>query len=99
MSFTPDTVQAPGAVPWASVPTVRRRSRAYRASGRTTPIMDELSVHPYPNPSSPTDGPDVGYPNPDRFGMPIAFSGLAAAAVAGFLLLLALMPETKPPPE
>ena len=35
----------------------------------------------------------------DRFGMPIAFSGLAAAAVAGFLLLLALMPETKPPPE
>jgi hypothetical protein len=43
---------------------------AYRASGRTTPIMDELSVHPYPNPSSPTDGPGVGYPNPDRFGVP-----------------------------
>ena len=26
--------------------------------------MDQLSVHPYPNPSSPTDGPQVGYPNP-----------------------------------
>ena len=34
---------------------------AYRASGRTTPIMDQLSVHPYPNPNSPTDSPDVGY--------------------------------------
>jgi hypothetical protein len=49
---------------------LRDVGKAYRASGRTTPIMDELSVHPYPNPSSPTDGPDVGYPNPDRFGVP-----------------------------
>ena len=49
---------------------LRDVGKAYRASGRTTPIMDELSVHPYPNPGSPTDGPDVGYPNPDRFGVP-----------------------------
>ena len=49
---------------------LRDVGRAYRASGRTTPIMDQLSVHPYPNPSSPTDGPGVGYPNPDRFGVP-----------------------------
>jgi hypothetical protein len=49
---------------------LRDVGKAYRASGRTTPIMDELSLHPYPNPSSPTDGPDVGYPNPDRFGVP-----------------------------
>jgi hypothetical protein len=49
---------------------LRDVGKAYRASGRTTPIMDELSVHPYPNPSRPTDGPDVGYPNPDRFGVP-----------------------------
>jgi hypothetical protein len=41
----------------------------YRASGRTAPIMDQLSIHPYPNPSSPTDGPEVGYDNPDRFGL------------------------------
>jgi hypothetical protein len=49
---------------------LRDVGKAYRASGRTTPIMDELSVHPYPNPSSPGDGPEVGYPNPDRFGVP-----------------------------
>jgi hypothetical protein len=49
---------------------LRDVGKAYRASGRTTPIMDELSVHPYPNPSRPTDGPDIGYPNPDRFGVP-----------------------------
>jgi hypothetical protein len=42
---------------------------AYRASGRTTPIMDQLSLHPYPNPGSPTDSPDVGYQAPDRFGI------------------------------
>src|SRR4029077_3993650 len=39
---------------------LRDVGKAYRASGRTTPIMDELSVHPYPNPSRPTDGPEVG---------------------------------------
>jgi hypothetical protein len=49
---------------------LRDAGAAYRASGRAAPIMDQLSVHPYPNPSSPTDGPDVGYPNPDRFGVP-----------------------------
>ena len=48
---------------------LRDVGRAYRASGRSTPIMDQLSVHPYPNPSSPTDTPDVGYSNPDRFGV------------------------------
>jgi hypothetical protein len=49
---------------------LRDVGNAYRASGRTTPIMDQLSVHPYPNPSAPTSPPDVGYPNPDRFGIP-----------------------------
>ncbi len=49
---------------------LRDVGKAYRASGRTTPIMDQLSVHPYPNPSAPTSPPDVGYPNPDRFGIP-----------------------------
>lgn len=43
---------------------------AYRKSGRTKPIMDELSIHPYPSPSSPTDGPSVSYANPNRFGVP-----------------------------
>ena len=48
---------------------LRDVGKAYRASGRTTPIMDQLSIHPYPNPSNPTDGPDAGYDNPDRFGI------------------------------
>ena len=43
---------------------------AYKASGRTTRIMDQLSIHPYPNPNSPTDSPDVGYANPSFYGIP-----------------------------
>jgi len=34
----------------------------------------------------------------DRYGMTTAFFGLATAAVVGFLVLLATMPETKPSP-
>jgi hypothetical protein len=48
---------------------LRDVGKAYRASGRTAPIMDQLSLHPYPNPSNPTDSPDVGYASPDRFGI------------------------------
>jgi hypothetical protein len=48
---------------------LRNVGKAYRASGRTKPIMDQLSVHPYPNPNSPTDSPDVGYEVADRFGI------------------------------
>ena len=48
---------------------LRDVGKAYRASGRTTPIMDQLSLHPYPNPSNPTEGPDAGYDNPNRFGI------------------------------
>jgi hypothetical protein len=43
---------------------------AYRASGRTRPIMDQLSLHPYPNPNNPTDAPRVGYRATERFGIP-----------------------------
>jgi hypothetical protein len=43
---------------------------AYDASGRTAPIMDQLAIHPYPNPNSPTDSPDVGYTATNRFGIP-----------------------------
>jgi hypothetical protein len=32
--------------------------------------MDQLAIHPYPNPSSPTDAPRVGYRSPDRYGIP-----------------------------
>src|SRR6266576_4329092 len=40
---------------------------AYRASGRTKPLMDELAYHPYP--AKNTDAPDVGYPWPNA-GLP-----------------------------
>ena len=40
---------------------------AYRRSGRTKPLMDELAFHPYPPPSQPA--PDVGYPWPNA-GLP-----------------------------
>jgi len=49
---------------------LRDVGKAYKASGRTTPIMDQLSIHPYPNPNSPADSPDVGYEVTDRYGVP-----------------------------
>ena len=36
---------------------------AYRASGRTRPLMDEFAYHPYP--AKNTDTPEVGYPWPN----------------------------------
>jgi hypothetical protein len=67
---------------------------AYRASGRTAPIMDQLSIHPYPNPSKPADAPGVGYGSPDRFGVSNldrvkqavwdAFNGTGQATTVGF---------------
>lgn len=43
---------------------------AYKASNPTGPIMDQLSIHPYPNPNSPGDSPDVGYGDPLSYGIP-----------------------------
>jgi len=54
----------------APIPFILAVGQAYKASGRTTPIMDQMSIHPYPNPSSPTDSPDVGYANPNFYGVP-----------------------------
>jgi hypothetical protein len=54
----------------APIPFIQGVGAAYRASGRTAPIMDEASVHPYPNPNSPADSPDVGYANPNFYGIP-----------------------------
>jgi hypothetical protein len=41
--------------------------KAYRASGRTKPLMDQLAIHPYP--VTTTASPDTGYDNPNRFGI------------------------------
>lgn len=51
---------------------IRAVGAAYRASGRTTPIMDALAVHPYPNPNAnPPPAPDrAGYENPGFYGIP-----------------------------
>jgi hypothetical protein len=54
----------------APIPFLKAAGEAYKKSGRTKPIMDQLSVHPYPNPNNPTDGPDVGYANEDFYGIP-----------------------------
>jgi hypothetical protein len=49
---------------------LRDVGKAYRASGRTTPIMDQLAIHPYPNPAAPADPPWIGYRDPNDFGIP-----------------------------
>lgn len=54
----------------APIPFIAGVGAAYRASGRTRPIMDQMSLHPYPSPSSPTDSPDVGYASPQDYGVP-----------------------------
>lgn len=54
----------------APIPFIAGVGAAYRASGRTKPIMDQMSLRPYPNPNSPTDGPGVGYANTQDYGVP-----------------------------
>jgi hypothetical protein len=49
---------------------LRDLGAAYRASGRTTPIMDQLALHPYPNPAKRGSPPSVGYDKADDFGIP-----------------------------
>jgi hypothetical protein len=54
----------------APIPFIAGVGAAYKASGRQAPIMDQLSIHPYPNPNSPTDSPDVGYAATSNYGVP-----------------------------
>lgn len=79
---------------------VRAVGAAYRASGRTLPLMDLAAVHPYPNPNSnPPPPPDrAAYDDPDFFGITQldrvkqalydAFSGTAQPTPANGLKLL-----------
>jgi hypothetical protein len=64
---------------------------AYRASGRTRPIMDALAFHPYPNPSSADDPllegyqwPNAGVPNFARIKQAVwdTFAGTAQPTFA-----------------
>jgi hypothetical protein len=70
---------------------IRDLGAAYRASGRTEPIMDQLAFHPYPNPSSANDPltkgyqwPNAGVPNLDRIKQAFwdAFKGTAQPTFA-----------------
>lgn len=66
-----------GLSPRASVPRtsneplvfLRDVGAAYRASGRTAPIMDQLALHPYPNPARKGSPPGAGYAKPGDYGI------------------------------
>ena len=62
-----DNPFAPGNVSTSPVRCIRDLGRAYRASKRKRPIMDELSLHAHPN--SDTDGLETGYTWPNA-GLP-----------------------------
>src|ERR671931_866802 len=54
-----DDFDAPSNVSHSPIRFLKEVGDAYRASGRTKPIADDLSVHCYPNVN--TDSPSVGY--------------------------------------
>jgi hypothetical protein len=58
-----DTCRARSNISTSPVHYLANMGAAYRASGRTTPIMDALSFHPYPQ--SNTDSLAVGYRYPN----------------------------------
>jgi hypothetical protein len=62
-----DNARARGNLSISPVRCIRDMGRAYRASKRTKPIMDELSYHPHP--SLATDKLETGYPWPNA-GIP-----------------------------
>jgi hypothetical protein len=62
-----DNARASGNLSISPVRCIRDMGRAYRASKRTKPIMDELSYHPHPSLS--TDKLETGYPWPNA-GIP-----------------------------
>jgi hypothetical protein len=68
---------------------IKAVGNAYRASHRTKPIMDNVALHPYPNPNTdpPDKGflwPNVGVPNLDRAQQAFwdAFNGTAQPTFA-----------------
>jgi hypothetical protein len=70
--------------------------KAYRALGRSAPVMDKLSFHPYPNPDTIAKGVEAGYewpnaglPELDRIKQAVqdAFAGTGQPTFAGSLRL------------
>jgi hypothetical protein len=58
-----DDADAPSNISTSPVRFIQGAGAAYRASGRTAPIMDELGFHPYPR--SSTDSVDAGFQWPN----------------------------------
>ncbi|HEX6699379.1 MAG TPA: hypothetical protein VF101_01470, partial [Gaiellaceae bacterium] len=86
-----DNPRASSNVSTSPVRFIRDLGAAYRASGRTRPIMDQLAFHPYPNPSSADDPltkgyqwPNAGVPNLGRIKQAVwdAFNGTAQPTFA-----------------
>jgi hypothetical protein len=65
LALSPRGDDRPGSAKNAISPVrfINAVGKAYRASGRTIPIMDNVSMHPYPNVN--TDPPDKGYAWPN----------------------------------
>jgi hypothetical protein len=59
----------PGGIRPTSSPTafIQAMGAAYRASGRTLPVMDGLAIHPYPDNSS--QSPDFAHPRSTSIGL------------------------------
>ena len=83
-----DNCRAASNVSTSPVRFIRYLGDAYRASGRSAPIMDAFSFHPYPNlnTDSPARGyawPNIGLANLDRLKQAIwdAFDGTAQPTV------------------
>lgn len=79
-----DRPDAPSNISTSPVKFIKALGDWYRASGRTKPLMDSFSFHPYPN--EHTDSldkgyvwPNVGFPNLDRLKLALydAFRGTA----------------------
>jgi hypothetical protein len=68
MGLAPRSVSASSTKP---LDFIRAVGAAFRASHRTTPVMDALAVHPYPNPNAkPPPAPDrAAYEDPGFYGI------------------------------
>lgn len=64
-----DRPDAPNNISTSPVRFLKSFCDAYRADGRTAPVMDQFGFHPYPNPQHQTDAPSVGYQWPNA-GVP-----------------------------
>ena len=68
-ALAPRGADRPGGIRPTSSPTafIQTMGTAYRASGRTLPVMDGLAFHPYPDNSS--QSPDFAHPRSTTIGL------------------------------